>query len=273
MKANRNYHMLMMGIFFLMLIPFTGFSQNENSWLNNLSSEDSAAVNALVLYADSIRLSIFEACKYPEVIVRIAVLQKNTSQNFTDLISNYSRKEQEDLWNLTRYPGLIDALVTGGKKSKEEINVILRNYPDEIHDVALSYGRNYFDALQRMDQLYKGSDHAFEEILRSYPSSAQDAFHDLVDLPEVLSILNDHMQMTVLVGDMLKRNPQHVIRMADSLNLVVAQQNAEEVADWKKTIEDNPDAQKDLQGAALDYAQQNCDYDEETCMRPPTAVY
>ncbi|MBP6657817.1 MAG: hypothetical protein KA284_08175, partial [Bacteroidia bacterium] len=33
----------------------------------NFSKEDSAAINALALYPDSVRLNIFEASQYPEL--------------------------------------------------------------------------------------------------------------------------------------------------------------------------------------------------------------
>ena len=83
--------------FLFALISFSANAQNNN-WTNNLNNEDSAAIYALVLYPENLRLSIFESCKYPEAIVRITGLQKKTSNAFVDLIGNYSRQEQEDLW-------------------------------------------------------------------------------------------------------------------------------------------------------------------------------
>ncbi len=69
-----------------------------------MNDDDSSAIYALVLYPENLRLSIFESCKYPEAIVRITGLQQKTSNAFVELIGNYSRQEQEDLWDLTRYP-------------------------------------------------------------------------------------------------------------------------------------------------------------------------
>jgi hypothetical protein len=91
------------------------------------TKQDSAAINALVLYPDSVRMMIFEACEYPAVIVNIAQLQKNSSSDFQDLVNSYSKQEQEDIWNLSRYPDLISKLAQGGKKSPDEINAILAN--------------------------------------------------------------------------------------------------------------------------------------------------
>jgi len=273
MKTKRNFRLWLNALAFALMISSAAFSQSEMAWLNNMSAEDSAAINALVLYPDSIRLSIFEACKYPEVIVRMAVLQRTTSSQFTNLVSSYSKKEQENFWNLTRYPGLIDALVTARSESKNQISTILNDYPAEIHDVALEYAQNYSGVLHNINDLDKKSEQDFKNIIADYPAAAKDAFNDLVDLPEVLSILNDHMQMTVLVGDMYKRNPQRLIQIADSLNLVLAKKNAEDLAAWKNAIESDSSARNDLKNAALDYAQQNCDYDQTTCTQPMTTAY
>ena len=70
----------------------------DNTYHKPWSKEDSAAINALVMYPDTIRLDIFTACEYPGAIVNIASLQKNSASEFQDLIKNYSKDEQEDFW-------------------------------------------------------------------------------------------------------------------------------------------------------------------------------
>ena len=57
----------------LVLLPNL-LSAQQTGWLGQLSKEDSAAINALVLYPDTVRLSILEAAKYPEAIVRTSLI-------------------------------------------------------------------------------------------------------------------------------------------------------------------------------------------------------
>lgn len=261
-----------MGVVWMCLFSFSAAAQQESAWLTTLSSTDSAAINALALYPDSIRLSIFEACKYPEVIVRVSMLQQKTSNDFTRLLSSFTREEQDEIWDLTRYPGLIEKLATGENKSKDEINQILKSYPDEIHDVAMKYTRNNLPLLQSISQLYSNSTDAFNRVLRDYPASVYAAMGDLIELPEVLSILNDHMQMTVLVGDMYRKYPEQLVRTVDSLNLVLAKQNAADLEAWKKMVQNDPNLQNDLKQAAEDYAAEN-GYSAQEYSQTPTNTY
>src|ERR1035437_9271440 len=79
----------------------TAQTQQPTSTAKHATSEDSAAMNALVLYPPNIRIDIFEACEYPSAIVDIASLQKKISSDFTGLIGNYSKDEQENLWDMS----------------------------------------------------------------------------------------------------------------------------------------------------------------------------
>ena len=109
----------------LFIASFSEANAQQVSSHTPWTKEDSAAINALALYPDSVRMEIFTACEYPAIIVNVATLQKNSSAAFADLLSSYSRTKQEDVWNLSRYPNLITRLVEGGKKSKEDIETII----------------------------------------------------------------------------------------------------------------------------------------------------
>jgi hypothetical protein len=238
----------------------------------HLMKEDSAALNALVMYPDTIRLHIFEACEYPSAIVSIASLQKSSSDEFVTLIGTYSKNEQEDFWNLSRYPGLISKLVQEGKESVDQISAVLKDYPAEIHETALKYGMGYYATLQKMDEIQLKTDAQFDTILTDYPPETQQALRVLIQYPEIINLLNDHLGLTVRVGDRFRRNPQGVIHRADSLNLAETRQNAEDAEAWKQSIEQNPDEAEDLKNAANDYATEN-GYTQEEVNAPPDPDY
>jgi hypothetical protein len=244
-------------------------AQQQTPTPKHLMREDSAAVRALVMYPDTIRLHIFEACEYPAAIVSIASLQKNTSDEFVNLISSYSKNEQEDFWNLTRYPSLISSLAQGGRKTEDQINAILIDYPADIHEIALKYGTEYYDQIQKMDEIQSQADAQFDQIISDYPPETQEALSDIIQFPEIISLLNDHLSLTVRVGDRFRRNPQGVIHRADSLNLVEARQKTEDTEAWKQSIEQNPDEANDLQNAAKDYAAEN-GYTQQEINASPT---
>jgi hypothetical protein len=241
----------------LLGMAITGANAQQVSTHTPWTKEDSAAINALALYPDSVRMEIFTACEYPAIIVNVASLQKNSSTAFADLVSSYDKTKQEAIWNLSRYPNLISRLVDGGKKSKEDIETILNDYPAEIHDDALKYGRDEYDLLKKVDDLQNRTNQQFSNAIASYPADVQKTFTDLLQLPEVMSLLNDHLSLTVRVGDHYKRDPQWVMHKSDSTATAEAAINAEQLQDWKQSLQQDSDAQSELQSAANEYATDN----------------
>ena len=261
----------------LYLLNTTAFAQQPYATPPTPSSkhimkEDSAAINALAMYPSNIRLDIFEACQYPAAIVNIASLQKTTSTNFAKLIGDYSKDEQEDFWDLSRYPDLITYLVRGGKKSREELNNYLNTYPENIRQTAVHNEREHFQILKRMDDIQMETNMQFEQILADYSRGTQDALRVLIQYPEIINLLNDHLNMTVRVGDHYRRDPQGVIAWVADINLAEERQNAEDAVQWKKTIEENPDAAADMKSASNEYAQEN-GYSEDEIHTSPTPDY
>ena len=221
------------------------------------TKEDSAAINALALYPDSTRLKIYQACEYPAIIVNAASLQKNSSTAFANLINSYSKSQQEDLWNLSRYPNLISELVEGGQKSKPHVDSILTNYPSDIHDVAEKYALNNYEILKNIDDLQKNIDRQFQQMLASYPQDVQQLFNQLIQLPALFNLLNEDLSLTVRVGDHYKREPQQLIHKMDSVATAMQQQQAKDVQDWKNTMQTDSNARNEMQAAANEYADSN----------------
>jgi hypothetical protein len=123
-----------------------------------------------------------------------------------------------------------------------------------------------------MNDLQNNTNAQFEQILMDYPAATQNALRDLVQYPEIISLLNDHLSLTVRVGDHYRRNPARVVGWADSLNLVEVQENAQSAAEWKQNLEQDTAAANDLKSAANDYAQQN-GYSEDEINTPPDPAY
>jgi len=209
------------------------------------------------MYPRETRKIIFEAAGYPEVIAKLNAMQKNSQETFEKLIASYSKDEQENIWNLTRYDGLIAELAAKPNKSEDEINKILDNYPEEIHKTAFDLGKNNYDLLFRINKMNNGFDSSFAQLLSGYSPEVVDVFKQMINMPEVLTILFDHMQYTVVIGDYYKKNPERVLHKTDSLNLVLSQKNTQESQDWQQSLADNPQAQQEFTEVAQEYAQDN----------------
>jgi hypothetical protein len=230
---------------------------NSNTLAQQVMQENQKVVDAIALYPAGIRKEVFGASLYPEIIVELTSMQKKTQQEFDDLLSPFQQDEQEKLWNMTRYTGLISDLCASPPTSKEQVALILSRYPEEIQAAGIEEGMKHHELLCKIDQNSRKYDAALDTMLREYPPEVDSIFRDLINYPEILTILSDNMQFTVLLGDAYKRNPKVMLYKTDSLNTALAEKNAKEVVDWKKSLADNPKAQQEYADAAKQYALDN----------------
>jgi hypothetical protein len=249
--------LIALNIMLLGLIGSPSFADNIDGTHVPMTKEDSSAIDALVLYPDSVRLDIFKACEYPAVIVNVASIQKNSSATFAEMVSGYTKEEQEDIWNMSRYPGLITELAHANGTSDNTLNAIAANYPEDIRATAVKYGKSDQALLIRIDSLQTSTNTQFNQSISYYPADVQATFQRLLQYPEVLNLLNDHLSLTVRVGDHYKRDPQYVIHKADSNAAAQAKESTQEVEDWKQNINSDTAAQNELKSAANAYADSN----------------
>lgn len=247
--------------FLLCLLFFysTGYllAQGEKDLLKELMKEDRSAVDAIVMYPEEVRNNIFELSLHPEILIKLSGLQEKTQKNFRNYIANYPQEEQAKFYELSRYPGLIKDLAGEGKQSKSEIGLILPKYPEEVHETALELGRKEYDTLHKIFRLNQATKQAFDNIIKPYPSNVQIATRELVKMPEVLSILIENINTTILVGDVYQKDPAWIQSKAKELNLEVARQQAVELEDYKKQLEEDPEAYQEMLDAAELYAEEN----------------
>jgi hypothetical protein len=231
-------------------------AENDKDHLVTLMQQDSTDINTLASYPDSTRNYIFEAATEPKALNETGDLQKKTNAKFKDLVSSYSKSDQQKIWNLTRYDNLVSQLADGGKKSKEQAEEILKDYPAEAHDDALNFEMNHPELLANISNVNKYFSESFENIIKDYPAEKQTAFRELVKLPEVITVLNNNRQMTQELGDIYKSDPGIVKQQFDSLNADLSQMRDTDTQAWQDTLKNNPDAMNELQQSAKDYAKE-----------------
>ncbi len=245
---------------FIIILTFSKYGKAQDSdrtLLRQVIKENQDAVDAVALYPSETRKWIFEAAEYPELIAKLNAMQKDSQGAFEKLISSFSQKDQEKIWNLTRYDGLISDLAKNPYQSDHDTYNILANYPLEIHATALEVHKKNYSLLVHLDSMNRSYNTNFESLFVSYPPEALNAFREIIKIPEVLSILFDHMQYTVMIGDFYKNNSELVMHKTDSLNRVLTQKNIQDANDWKQSLTDNPQVLKEFTQAAQEYAQDN----------------
>ncbi len=251
-------------------------AQTREELLQQLMDEDRANVETLMLYPEEIRLHIFEAAKYPEALVRLQTMQNRPREAFRTLVEAYPERIQRQVWDLTRYPGLIERLVGEGRGNRSAINRILEEYPAESREPALNMSEEQFGLLARIDNLEREADEAFRNFALDYPERTRAALRALVNEPEALSILTDNMRLTVMLGDLYRREPYWLIQEAQNINLEAARRRARDLESWKESLDADPEARRDLEQTAREYASEygydDTYYDYAPVERPQRAV-
>ncbi len=259
-------------LIFLSTICFSLHAQESSQLMSDLVKEDSAAITAIALYPESVRKDILVACANPEVLVRMEALQKNTSQAFRKLIEGYSKEVQQKVWDISRYDGLIAALIREDKMSKSELEKRVLVFPEEIRESAVDFALSHYELLVKINALNVNSVKAFESAIVEYPEQVRNSFQRLVKYPELVSILTEDMKMSVLVGTIYKKQPQLIEYKLDSISTEHAKQNTKDLEEWKAGLERNPEAKKEMEEASREYAREQGYKDEELTVKNETVV-
>ncbi len=259
-------HLLLLLAFLALFNSTAAVAQTDVALLRDLAEENKKSVEALVLYPSETRLAILEATKHPEVLIKMQDIREKTSAAFRTLIEDFPRTTQEVFYDLSRYSGLTESLVSQ-KNSTAGLHKALEALPEDKRDDAFGVVTRQMPTLEKINDLNQTTRRAFDRLTAGYPAAAQRAFEHLLGLPEVIDLLNEDLRFTILVGETYRDNPAWVIHEMDSLNLAVARSHAAELEDWKKSIENDPEAKAELQSAANEYASENGyasdDYDND----------
>ena len=246
-----------------------GVALGQLEALEKRLDEGPGGIKAIALYPEPIRSAILEASLHPELVVKAAVLQAESSETFSALLADYPQEAQEAIWDLVRFSGLVEKLVEGDIKTKVQIRRILESYPEEIHKTAMEYGRKEYDLLVEIRDLNRSTEEAFEALLQGYPERAQISFRELSRHPEVMTILSEDLSLTVLLGDAYRRDLEGVKKRAAELNLEVAAEYAQSATQSGEELGENPEAPQGLEKAAKTYAERY-GYDASKLEAPET---
>lgn len=250
-----NFPALMLAALF-MSAGFSVKAQTDDPLFADWQEEDKTAIEALVMYPEATRMAILETALYPELLIRVERMQLETSTTFQEVIADLNREEQTLIYDVARYPGLISRLALARETGQPAIQTILEDYPEVIHQRAADAYEQHGARLMEIDQLDQLARQQFKELMDAYPGSTREAMHALIDMPEVLQLMTENIRMTLLVGDLYRKDRDHLLRQMDSLQQVIAEANARELDDWQETVERDPEVMNDLKAAGEAFAQE-----------------
>ena len=251
---------------FVALLSLT--AQATNDWFDNLSEADREALEALVLYPSDVRQAILLAGTHPEILVRLERLQSESQSNFEGALQSLAKEDQEAIWNMTRYPGLLQEMNAGGRLSATELDQIASRYDADIQPTIVDQGQRNPSILRDVQNAMDQAERSFTDLLNPYPSDVQQAYSTLVGMPELLETLTSHLSLAVLVSDLYRQDPATVNQHLDQLAIEAADNQAQALQDWQTQLENDPQMRTELESAAAEFAQEE-GWTEDQYTLPP----
>jgi hypothetical protein len=215
-------------------------------------------------YNDDVRNNILVATQYPDVLQKLAQIRENTSRSFQETIQGYSQSKQNWFYEVSRYPDLMHDLATlPRKQSKEQIEGLAANVPNasgDLKEAAWKLYNNHHNDLVTVDTLNQQAMNAFEDMVNPLNSDAQHAFKSLQDMPDVLSILNDHSDLTARLGQEFRNDPDGTRQELAELHDKQEAENKQDFANYQNNLSQDPQTQQEYNQAQQQYASANKGY-------------
>ena len=239
----------------------TGYGQDDQMVSNTQQNivTDQSLLKAIAPYNDDVRNDILVATQYPDVLAKLAGIREKSSAAFQQIIQNYAQKKQSWFYEVSRYPDLMHKLATLPRKtSREAIDGILANVnpTPELKEAAWKLYNNHHNDLVKVDAINEEAGNSFQSMIALLNPDAQQAFKTLEEMPDVLSLLNDHSDLVTRLGERFKNNPADVRSDLANIHDQIETQNNEELASYQDQLKQNPQAMQELSQASQEYASQ-----------------
>ncbi len=233
--------------------------------LAELEEADRKALETIAGHTEPMRDAVLRASLHVDALVETQRIQEQSSASFQERIGKLDKKQQEQVWNLVREPGLLDELATEKPLSRSQLDAIAKRHPESLAPAIRTFGAKQHDLLTDVARIHRRANERFDAAISDLDGDTQQAFRELVDQPELLSVLVRRVNLVVRLGDSYRESPDATRRYLSALAQDVAKRNAAAEKEWKERIENDPKAAAELEESARAYAEENgYDYDELT---------
>lgn len=264
MNAFKNFPtttMLLLGLGLLFAYPQSTLAQTTTDTQPAPvvpSTKQHNLLSAVASYRDDIRQSVLLASQQPQVLTQLARQQAQTQQAFAGLIQPFAQTKQGWFYDMARFPDALHALATLPVGSdKATVQAITKTLPADLQETAWKLYRHHNADMVQADQLNQQADQAFDRLLAPLDASTQSAFRQLLNTPDVLSLLTSQLDQTTQLGQSYQADPDGVSQQLATLHDKQEAQNKQELAEYQRELSQDPQAQQELQQAGQAYAQAN----------------
>ncbi len=209
-------------------------------------------------YRDDVRQSVLLASQQPQVLTQLAQQQAQTQRAFADLIQPFGQTKQGWFYDIARFPDVLHALATlPAGTDKATVQAMTKTLPTDLQETAWKLYRHHNADLVQADQLNQQADQAFDKLLAPLDEPTQTAFRQLLNTPDVLSLLTSQPDQTAQLSQSYRAAPDGITQQLATLHDKQQAQNQQELAEYQRELNQDPQAQQELQQAGQAYAQAN----------------
>jgi len=230
--------------------------------------EDRDVAEEIAGYSVDERHAALLAAGQPEDLLAIDAIQRDSADAFAKLIDGLSREDQEQVWDIVRYPGLVADLARGGAKTDAELEKIAARQPEEIRAAVISQGRARHSTWVEVYALDLEAEQQFSDVIAKHPPDVRSAFQRLRGRPDLMTLMTDNIAVATRIGAAYREDPVRVEARFDDLHQVVAARRSDEEKSWAKELQD-PEAREELQTAARDFANDHGYAYDDQVTNPP----
>lgn len=231
-------------------------AQDGSPLLTHLLHTEEETLHAIALYPVDERSAILIVAQHPGLLARLAAIQVESQTQFREIITDMPKDDQLAMYSISRFPDLLQRWYNASDQSVNGLPPLMVDFPGAVQEDMLQMVTFYPAELQRSYRLLAGAEIQAEQVLTTVPAATRDAFLRVLQLPEVMILLTDHMAATVLLGDLYQQDNRAVTQVLDSLQLVLAQAETAALQEWTETIMSDSAAFNEFQAAAATYAEE-----------------
>jgi hypothetical protein len=243
-KPNYGYYRFILSALLILVTKTLIFSQN------NQLETDKGLLQSIAPYSSEVRQSILMASQNQNVLDRAQQIRTRSQKSFQDLIKGFSQKEQGYFYEVTRYPNVLNTFATNTNLRRNDVEDLVSNTSSILKDNAWSLYRSNRDVIVQIYQLNQNADQEYQQMIQSLDPSTQSAFRQLANYPDVMTLMSDNRDLTARLGQRYTNDREGLNKELAELHDSMVAQRQYDVAEYKKKLNDNPDAAKELDQAA-----------------------
>lgn len=222
------------------------------------SDAGQSLVSSVASYRDDVRQSVLLVSQQPQVLTHLAQQQASSQQAFDDLIHSFGQTKQGWFYDIARFPDVLHTLATlPDGTDRQTVQGVTKALPANVQETAWKLYRHHHGDLEQVDNLNQQAAQAFNTLIAPLDGPTQTAFRQLINMPDVLSLLTQQLDETTKLGRDYQVDPASVSQNLTALHDKLDAQNKQELADYQRQLDQDPQARQELAQAGKAYAQAN----------------